>query len=319
MFFYSAYGCTIASAVSLPELIEATPTHAPEILIVRGRVGSPSFRETESFCFCYITSDEAYLFWEKVGCILVRHGREIILDLLPQADPQMVRLFLLGAAFGMLLHQRGLMTLHASTVEIDGEALLFVGDRGMGKSTTAAALMARGYRVLSDDIAAFELPINCRSSSSLPTYPLMVFPGYPQLKLWADAATQLGHQPAELPRLHPDFDKYAYRYTQAFSLEPVPLRAIYVLGFGDTLEIAPLTASSALAAVMRNWYCARFGQQMLEMVGMATHFQRCTELVRRVPLYYLQRSGALTELEAIARCVEQHFTQVVQPSRSTPA
>ncbi|HIK55712.1 MAG TPA: hypothetical protein IGS37_11180 [Synechococcales cyanobacterium M55_K2018_004] len=318
MGFYTAYGFTLDSELPLPELV-ATDVITAEVQLFHQPIVTPILQPTESRCLCHITPMAAYLFWEEAGTFLVKNGREIVVDLLPQADPQMVRLFLLGAAFGTLLHQRGLMTLHASTVEIDGEALLFVGDRGMGKSTTAAALMARGYRVLSDDIAAFELPIDCRSPSSPPTYPLMVFPGYPQLKLWADAATQLGHQPAKLPRLHPDFDKYAHRYSQGFSLEPVPLRAIYVLGFGDTLEIAPLTASSALAAVMRNWYCARFGQQMLEMVGMATHFQRCTELVRRVPLYYLQRSGALTELEAIARCVEQHFTQVVQPFRSTPA
>ena len=41
----------------------------------------------------------------------------------PGASSRNVRVFLLGSAFGALLHQRGLLPLHANAVEVDGRAV----------------------------------------------------------------------------------------------------------------------------------------------------------------------------------------------------
>jgi hypothetical protein len=51
----------------------------------------------------------------------------------------------------LLLAERGDLALHASAVVADGEAVLFCGPSGRGKSVIAAALALRGHPVLSDD------------------------------------------------------------------------------------------------------------------------------------------------------------------------
>lgn len=47
----------------------------------------------------------------------------------------------------------GHLVLHASSADLDGRSVLFVGESGRGKSTLAAAFDRCGYRLLSDDLS----------------------------------------------------------------------------------------------------------------------------------------------------------------------
>jgi hypothetical protein len=44
---------------------------------------------------------------------------------------------------------------HASSVAINGRGVMFIGDKGAGKSTTSLALTARGHDFLGDEVAAY--------------------------------------------------------------------------------------------------------------------------------------------------------------------
>lgn len=299
IYSYIAYGLKITSELFLPELLsDNSGKKTVDVTIKRGTLNPPPLEATSSECYCHIEPQKAYLSWQDGGTFLVQNGGEIVIDPLPGVAEQVLRIYLLGAALGLLLHQRGIMTLHASTVVVNGEALAFVGDRGWGKSTTTGAMMNRGNLTISDDVTALNLDLQ-----SSP----VVLPGFPQLKLWCDSAISLGHQLESLPRLHPDFEKRVQRFTTGFASTAVPLKCIYVLGSGSPLEIEPLPSSTALAAIMRNWYCARFGEQMLQVVGIPAHFQRCSELVNRVKVYTLKRPNDLSRLDEIAKSVEDHF------------
>lgn len=45
------------------------------------------------------------------------------------------------------------LVIHAAVVERHGRALIFPGAPGSGKSTLCAALLSRGWRLLSDEMA----------------------------------------------------------------------------------------------------------------------------------------------------------------------
>ena len=70
----------------------------------------------------------------------------------PGTDPGVVPLFLCGTVLSFVLTVAGRCVLHASSVEVDGKALAFVGQAGRGKSTVAAMLAAAGAPLITDDV-----------------------------------------------------------------------------------------------------------------------------------------------------------------------
>jgi hypothetical protein len=90
-----------------------------------------------------------------VGRVLVSlDGTELLCD----PDPERADWgFILAAqALPLAATLRGFEVLHAAGVVLDGEAVLFAGPPGAGKSSLAAALLRRGGRLLSDDAVALD-------------------------------------------------------------------------------------------------------------------------------------------------------------------
>jgi hypothetical protein len=54
--------------------------------------------------------------------------------------------------------QPDLLCLHAASVVVNGQGIVLLGDKGLGKTTIATALAARGHGFLGDEIAAIHLP-----------------------------------------------------------------------------------------------------------------------------------------------------------------
>jgi hypothetical protein len=52
---------------------------------------------------------------------------------------------------------RGLEILHASAVEMAGRAVAFLGSSGVGKTTLATRIVARGARLVTDDVLAVDV------------------------------------------------------------------------------------------------------------------------------------------------------------------
>lgn len=226
---------------------------------------------------------------------LVQKGRTIVIDPLPEVEERVLRLFVLGPVLAVLLHQRGRLVLHASAVAIAGGAIAFLGDQGWGKSTMVAALYARGHRVVADDVTAIQVD---------PDEPL-VFPGFPQLKLWPQVVGLLGEEPESLPRLGPHIEKRASRVDYRFFSSPLPLRRIYVLAEAETMRVERLDPQEALVELIRHTYGAR----SLKNVRTSSRFLQCVDLVRNVSMYRLSRPKSLAALPEVTRLVESDSLQ----------
>ena len=288
------------SELALPELIEAESATEADVVVRVGTVVLPRTEPLEKGLL-WATEDEACLYFPGIGAFLVSKGREIVVDPAPGEDERWVRNAVLGPGVGALLYQRGLLTLHASATSVGGKAVAFMADRGFGKSTTAAAMCARGHRLIADDITA----INDEEGEPL------VFPGYPLLKLWPEAAASVGEEPAALLEIMPSVQKRGLRARQGFAPEALPLGCIYVLDVGSVPEITPLSSQEALVEIIRNTY----GRQLFQAVRRSSHFRQCADVVNRVPVRRLRRPPSLEALAEVARLVEEDLAELAGASR----
>jgi hypothetical protein len=290
MFAYTAYGLGIHSALALPELVAGAP--GQDVVIGLGdAVEQPAKPTVQDGC-CHATAEEVRLAYDGVGAFRICRGREIVVDPAPGVEEGVLRLFLLGAALGVLLHQRGFLILHGSAVAVGEGAAVFLGASGWGKSTTAAALHARGHPVVADDVVAV------RDDSGQ----VLVYPGFPQLKLWPEVAASLGELPESVPALHPALEKWGRPARRGFSAEPLPLRRVYVLADGAARAVEWLGPQEAMRELLQHSYAAG----LLRPTGAApAHFRQCGRLIATSAVRRLRRPRSLPDLPELARLVEE--------------
>ncbi len=122
MFFYQVYGLNIKSEFLLSELIKSV--NQPDVYIQKGKVKLPQLEPTSinrQGIEAYFggSTQEAYLRWSGVATLLAKNGDTLIVD--PDSDdidPQILSLYIVSESLGLILYQRGLFLLHASTVQI---------------------------------------------------------------------------------------------------------------------------------------------------------------------------------------------------------
>jgi hypothetical protein len=297
VFSYITYGLRLRSDLKLPELLAGDETLAEEDVVIRLNSPAPPPEFPGLINFSFYDSQTICIRSKRVGTFCARSGREIVVEPTPDADEELLRLFILGPALAMLLYQRGMLVLHASAVALAGNGVAFLGFSGWGKSTTAAALHTRGHGVIADDMVAVQMD----DAGEQP----IVWPGFPQLKLWPEAATSLGVPPESLITLHHTYVKRARKAEENFSSAPLPLKRLYVLAEGDAQSIEQLPPQDAVIELVRH----SFGTRLLSSQPSGAHFSRCASLAKRLPVHRLTRPRLLDELPMLAQLVEQDVLQ----------
>jgi len=204
-------------------------------------------------------------------------------------DEATLRLFLTGAVFAVLLHQRGHLVLHANTVSTQGSAVALLGAARSGKSTLAATLQCAGLCFVADDVTAIQLD----SGDS------MVLPGFPQLKLWPEAAKCVVADPEALPRLRPGYEKRGLPIDDSLPRAPLPLTHIYVLAQGPDPAVEALAAQDALLELLKYSYC-----RALVPLDPLRHLRQCGTVIRRTVIRRLRAPRSLSLVPELARLIE---------------
>ncbi len=291
---YRAFGLTVCSEIDLPELAPAgaDADEADDIAIRRGEIGPPdpnARRLDEAVC---VSESEVWL-QTATGRFLAARGREITWEPAPGASDRDARLCLLGTMMGAVLHQRGLLPLHANAIALDRHAIALAGPSGAGKSTLAAHFHNRGRGVLSDDVCVIRFD---------PDGGAWIAPGLARLKLWRDTLDHVGGDADTLEPVADAMDKFSLplaRPPEAAS----PLGRLCILGPGQALEITEdrLTGPEAVNAVVSNVYRWPLAAAM----GRAAHqFDQILKLTTACEIVSLRYPKGLAGLPALVRHLE---------------
>lgn len=212
----------------------------------------------------------------------------------PLSDDDLLTYFV-GPVMGFLLRRLHITALHASAVEIAGQAVAFSGHMGYGKSTTAAALALRGQPVLAEDIVAIR-------EEATAFYAL---PGYPRVCLWPESVTTLLGAPDALPPLIPGWEKCYLQLDGIrahFAARELAVGLIYLFAPRSAESSAPrveeIGPREALLELVQNTYM----NWLLDREQRAIEFDTLARLVKHVPIRRLiphsdpQRLDALCDL-----------------------
>lgn len=280
---YQVFGLRIRSEIPLPELLPVEGRDEPHVTIAKGavapRLPGDGLQSIEGGLLLNIPGIARYE---------VRGGSQILVDAAAEAPDRNVRLYLLGSALGALLHQRGLLPLHANAIEVGTGAVAFMGASGSGKSTLAAWFHDSGHRVIADDVCVVG-----RDSSGR----LTARPGLPRLRLWKEALEASGRDSANYQRAwagSDEWDKFDVPLEfPSFVEEDRLLTAVYVLNRSQEFDIQRLTGSRAAQALIENTYRGRIVQAAGDP---RLHWETCMLIADRVPLFEFRRPWGLSRL-----------------------
>ncbi len=298
---YAVFGLTISSEVPLPELHHAPGVGEAEIEIVLGEIPALEGERTDGFA---VTEAGGLLHIREVGRFLMRGGRHITVEPAPSGSERHLRLYLLGSAFGILLHQRKLLPLHANAMNVSGRAVAFMGASGAGKSTMAAWFHDRGYPVLADDVCVVTI-----SPEGQP----IAHPGIPRLRLWRDALESTGRRAADHEHAFDDADKYNVSTHESLSSGAIPLATVYLLDHPNSAarqqEITRLTGIDALEALVANTYRGTYAPMLGSLPQLIA---ACQAVIARVPVFSVTRVWGREHLDHQLGALEDHARQVVE-------
>ena len=192
-----------------------------------------------------------------------RDGRVIRVHATHATTPETVAVLVAGHVTALLLTLAGECVLHASAVAMEGSALAFVGSPGIGKSTLAALLCARGATFVTDDLLRL----------SVGGDGFRCYRGPPELRLRPDMRALVGDRPWAGTRQTEDA-RLAVRPRQvAPSLARL---AAIVIPHGSpactTLRLERLRGPDALFALLchpkiRGWHAEDVVQRQFQTLG----------------------------------------------------
>jgi hypothetical protein len=235
--------CQSAELPALP-IVET----APDIRFVQ--VAEPIDHppvSSDSFVYAEGANGTEYVRWVGVVEALVsRDGSEIMYRPLAGSTIDACATYLFGQALSFALIKRGIDPIHATVIVNGDRAIGFLGQPGSGKSTLAAGFLARGSKLLSDDMLVFR-----REGTRI-----YAQPGTPRLKLFPDVAKHVVPELTNGGTMNPVTSKMVLHLSDAqYVHQPVRLVALYVLDEGDNaIGIAPLRSRDAFVSLTENTF-----------------------------------------------------------------
>lgn len=289
MFNYHAFGLNISSEIELPGMLEA-PDDEVDVKISLEELIIPSTPDGPNY---FLDQEDVYLWWDDIGKVRINDGKEITVDLIA-GENQMIP-FLLGPVMAFLLHQRGFLVLHGSSVKINHGAIAFLGYRTFGKSTTAINLYKRGYPLITDDILAIKFDKKGKA---------LVYPGYMHVRLSHDSFHNVKDTTDILTPIRTIAGKQFCDTSHGFSPEPLDLKRIYILDKSDRTGITTLSSQKDLVDLIIHSVAHRIFNEK----DQANNLIQIANLINNIQIRRLEIVHSFNDISKIIEVIEEDIS-----------
>ena len=230
MYTYKAYGLTIESEIAIPEFLPVKGEDPVDLFIKSEKIFLSPFLTRFRDRVIKRGKLGTILYWKKKAAFLLKDNNTLLVDPHPDSrETNMVNALLIGPVMGNVAMERGDCSVFHSAVMADPTgtgAVAVMAVSGQGKSTTASAMLERGFSLVSDDL----LILDKKDYST-------AYPGYPGMKLWGETVRRFVSEEEELPYLGKRgvYDKRFRPLADSFHRTPIPIKAVFLLQFDDEL------------------------------------------------------------------------------------
>ncbi|MBY0007033.1 aldolase [Priestia aryabhattai] len=277
---YKAFGLTVSSELSLPELLQAGVDECEVDVVIKEADLFGLWSERSVPDDDFVIQENSVMFHiPETAFFLVENGNEILFSPMEGAHEDELRLYILGTCMGTVLLQRNILPLHGSAIAIDNKVYAIVGESGAGKSTLASAFLKRGYQLLSDDVIAITV-----TDENVP----VVIPAYPQQKLWMESLNEFKMESSNYRPIIDRETKFAIPVQSQFANQPLPLAGVFELvkTDGDEIELHCIQKLERFYTLYTHTYRNFFVQK----AGlMEWHFSTLAKIINKIELYQLRR------------------------------
>jgi GTPase SAR1 family protein len=297
-YYYQSCGLNFISEIHLPELIQNQYLLEEDSICIKVGDLSSLWLKCSNLNSLIVVQKDFMLFQvPELATFCIRDGNTIIVSPIMGADEGKIRLYLLGTCMGALLIQRKILPLHGSAIAINGKAYAIVGHSGAGKSTLASAFLKQGFQLLSDDI----IPVAFKDN--IP----MVFPSYPQQKLWQQSLIEFGMNYKNYKPLFERETKYAVPVAK-FNLESIPLAGVIELIKTEQKEIQfpEIKGVKRLRTLFQHTY-RRSYLPKLDLIDW--HFKECVKLINEIQVSQLYRPNTHFTANQLVKIILESINQ----------
>lgn len=298
MNYYFAYGLSIATEIDFPELFIIDRVTTPDVYVSIDKVPPQLIDQANEQKSLIINATEFFLPVSDIAFYYATNGNKVIIEPLPGADEKSVRLFFLSNAMAAILYQRNLIPLHASAIFTGDGIALFLGDSGVGKSTTVATLQVRGHRIFSDDIC---VPVKEGNE-------IKAFAAYPMMKLWKDTfeIANLGTYEEE-SRIRPQLEKYGRFFNDSFETNAYPIKRIFILEKDSSLNELQSNELQGINAFKYLQYYA-YRLPYIDAMGMRkAYFDVLLDLSNNLPITLISRPVDSNTIDEVIQLIESQL------------
>lgn len=302
MFYYRAYNLNIISEIEIPLLPIIELMDIPDLKIILGKTPEKLMGGDVLAKVSNQSRPGEFLLTNPIANFYITDGKKVVVEVKDDHEWAFIRHYLLSRGMAVIARQRGWLPIHGSAIQVNGKAVIFAGNSGAGKSTTASFFVKKGYGFVADDICIFKKNEDNNYH---------VFPAYPNIRMWEDTIEMVGQDSFQVgENVRRGIQKFNVNPQIPFDLAPLSVSHIYFIHRSQKKinEVESLTKADALFCLLEHTYAKG---QMDGMGGHKEQFEVFSYLLKDVKMKSVHRSLHSKSPETLIELIEHDFLSEV--------